>query len=123
MDNLTDDEKKRINRVAEALSRASENEWVDILHKEFGVPQSMIETLCEAYHALGGESLLEVVSRAKQETSDGLYNTYVEGQVLKPSDDDVALAEQAMKKAGLYDEKATLQADDLQADDLQAIDE
>ena len=108
MDNLTDDEKKTINRVAEALSRASENEWVDILHKEFGVPQSMIETLCEAYHALGGESLLEVVSRAKQETSNDLYNKYVEGQVLKPSDDDVALAEQAMKKAGLCEEKATL---------------
>lgn len=106
MENLTDEERKMINRVAETLSKAGENEWVDILHHEFGVPKSMIETLVDAYHTLGGTDLLEVVRRAREE--DTFYNRYIEGQVIKPTEEDKELAELAMRKAGVYDnEKAS----------------
>ena len=99
MENLTDDERKMITRVAETLSRAGESAWVDILHQEYGVPKSMIETLVDAYNTLGGEDLLEVVRRATK--TDTFYNTYIDGQVITPTEEDKELAELALKKAGL----------------------
>ena len=83
--------------LGQVLHRNPREEWASILADYFKCDISLVETLVDAYFELSPDGFSSVISSASN-AKDDFYTTYLNGEIVKPTDEDVEYAYQVEKR-------------------------
>ena len=77
--------------------------WANILSDYFGVDFQIVEMIINGYKELGSETMLYLIKKLENNASEGndgiYYNSYLNGQLIEPTEEDRKEADQALKRA------------------------
>ena len=83
------------DELAEILEKNVREDWAQILSDYFKVDISLVETLVDAYNEIEPDRFSELVHQIP--TPSNYYKKYHDGQIIRPSEDDIVKAYEVEK--------------------------
>lgn len=119
---------EKLEEIAECLRNNPASIWGSILIDSFPhIDPQLINFMVEGYLDLGTTKMAKILEQASEEQKKIInnfgYNSYMDNETIKPTEEDIRLAELALEKANQQQEEQLKKLNNIQENNLIALEE